>query len=310
MEARDVGVSGYSASDNAMNFRAIRLHYSCLDDRNPFHPDPLVAARGQEWLDNQKRQWPDPNDFAREFEISFFSGQGARVFPQFTVALHTAPLIFNPRRIVYRGWDFGWHAPVCLFAQVDAKDRLVILHEIVGSQQTTQHFAGKVIQRSNEWFPNHPGGFEDFCDPAGQQVRAMENERNEKRDTEVLQGLGIYPKYQWGWSRKDGRSLVHQLLNIRSDGTPSLYVDEAACSLLCQSFLGRYVYPEKQDGSHDDEPDDRTHPWADVQAALRYLVIGLHPKLGVARFAMARSSRFVNMEPRANATHGYGTPIR
>ena len=303
-------MSGYSSNQNAMDFQAIRLHYQALDERNPFHPDPLIAAKGQEWLDTQRRQWPDPNDFAREFEISFFSGQGARVFPQFTLQLHTAPLEFNQRRIVYRAWDFGWHAPVCLFAQVDGKDRLVILHEIVGTQQTTHQFATKVVQRSAEWFPNHPGGFDDYCDPAGQQVRALENERNEKRDIEVLAGLGIQAKYQWGWSRKDGRALIHQLLNIRSDGTPSFYVSEAGCPLLCQAFLGRYVYPEKTDGSHDDEPDDKHHPWADLMASLRYLVIGLHPKLGVARFSMAPRSSFVNMTDPVNKTHGYGTVRR
>lgn len=303
-------MSGYSSSMNAMDFQAIRLHYQALDDRNPFHPDPLIAAKGRDWLDTQRRQWPDPNDFAREFEISFYAGQGARVFPQFTIQNHTMVLEFNARRIIYRAWDFGWHAPVCLFAQVDGKDRLVVLREIVGAQQTTQAFANKVIQRSNEWFPNHPGGFDDFCDPAGQQVHAIENERNEKRDVEVLAGLGIHARYQWGWSRKDGRSLVHQLLNLRSDGTPSLYVDEAKCSLLCQAFLGRYIYPEKLDGSHDDEPDDKTHPWADLMAALRYLIIGLHPKLNVARAMFGTRSPIVNMVSTPHPTHGYGTPRR
>jgi len=303
-------MKGYQSSENPMLFRAIRLHYSCLPERNPFHPDPLLAAQGSEWLRLQRLQWPDPTAFEREFEISFFSGQGARVFPQFTVVNHTKILPLNPRRIVYRAWDFGWHAPVCLFAQIDEKDRLSLLHEIVGSKQTTHDFASKVVQRSNEWFPNHPGGFEDYCDPAGQQVRALENERNEKRDIEVLGGLGIHPKYQWGWSRKDGRSLIHQLLTIRSDGTPSLYVDDRACQLLSQAFLGRYIYPEKTDGSHDDEPDDKTHPWADLMAALRYMVIGLHPKLGVARFTFAPRSSFVNMTESGTRTHGYGTPKR
>ena len=301
-------MKGYITHENPMGFRAVRLHYSCSPEKDPFNPDPGLAKRAGEWIDTQRRQYPDPNDYDREMEISFFSGQGARVFPQFTLVHHTKVLSFNTRRIVYRGWDFGYHAPVSLFAQIDDQGRLSVLREIVGAQMTTQDFAGKVIQRSNEWFPNHPGGFDDFCDPAGQQVRPMENERSEKRDVEVLSGLGIHAKYQWGWSRKDGRSLIHRLLTLRADGTPSLYVNERECPLLTQAFLGRYIYPEKQDGTHDDEPDDKTHPWADLMATLRYLVIGLHPRLGLARYAMAQPSPIVNME--TPATVGYGMPRR
>ena len=301
---------GYESYDNPTGFRAVRLHYSCAPDKDPFSADPDLARIAGEWIDAQRRHYPDPNDFAREYEISFFAGQGSRVFPQFTVANHAKSVPFNARRIIYRGWDFGWHAPVALFAQIDPQGRLCLLREIVGAQMTTQTFAGKVVQRAGEWFPGHPGGFDDFCDPAGQQVHAIENERSEKRDVEVLTGLGIHARYQWGWSRKDGRSLIHQLLTLRADGTPSLYVDERECPLLVQAFLGRYIYPERKDGTHDDEPDDKTHPWADLMAALRYLVIGLHPRLGLSRFQGGRVDRFVDMNAPAPTTHGYGTPRR
>lgn len=295
-------MKGYDVTTNGFGFRAIRLHYSSDPQK-----DPLTES-GQKWLDAQRRQWPDPNSFQREFEISFFAGQGARVFPQFTTHFHCpSGLALLSHRVIYRAWDFGFHAPTCLFAQVDGKDRLVLIHELVGNQQTTYDFAKWVVAKSAEWFPNHAAGFEDFCDPAGQQVKSIESERNERRDTEILSGLGIYAKYQWGWSRKDGRSLIHQLLNLRSDGTPSLFVDEAGCPLLAQSFLGRYVYPEHQDGTISDEPDEKTHPWADLIAALRYLAIGLHPRLGVARFQMARATPFVDM---TQGTHGYGTKRR
>jgi len=300
-------IRGLTLSDNAFGFRVARVHYSCLPDRDPLNPDPILAQQAKDWLENQRRQWPDPNDFEREFEISFYSGQGARVFPQFTTNYHIAPLTFNKYKVIYRGWDFGWHAPVCLFAQIDPKDRLCLLQEIVGNQQTTSDFAKKVIQRSAEWFPNHVPGFEDYCDPAGQQVKSVESEKSERRDIEVLGGLGIYPKYQWGWSRKDGRSLIHQLLNIRSDTTPSLYVDDRGCALLAQAFLGRYVYPTHTDGTINEDPDDKSHPWADVMAALRYLVIGLHPRLGVSRFQLGKVSNFVSS---VSATHGYGTRKR
>ena len=292
---------------NNMGFRAIRLHYTGLPGRDPLHPDPTIAEQAREWLQMQRSQWPDPNDFEREFEISFYAGQGARVYPQFTMTNHVAPIKFQPYRVIYRAWDFGWHAPVCLFAQIDKKDRLCVIHEMVGAQETTQEFASRVIRRAAEWFPDHAAGFEDFCDPAGQQVKSVESEKSERRDTEILAGLGINARYQWGWSRKDGRSLTHQLLNLRSDGTPSLYVDDSGAPLLAQAFLGRYVYKTRQDGTVEEEPDDRTHPWSDLMAALRYMTIGLHPKLGVARFQMGRAQSFVDS---TDGMHGYGSPRR
>lgn len=251
--------------------------------------------------------YTDPNVWEVEQEINFDVGAGSRVFPQFTYDHHVKPLQPNLRKVIYRSWDFGWHCPVALFGQIDQKDRLLLLREVVGTHLTTREFAQEVIKKANEWFPNHQPGYEDYCDPAGQQVKSLESDKNEIRDTEVLAGLGIYPNYQWGWSKKDGRSLIHQLLNVRNDGTASLIVDSEGCPTLARSFLGQYVYPVTQDGRVKEEPDDQTHPWADVMAAIRYLVIGLHGKLGVARFQMGQVSNFLDM---SSDTHGYGSRIR
>ncbi len=287
--------------DNALGFCVVRCHYSCDPDRSPDTP------HGAEWLEKQRRLYADPGVWEQEMELNFFVGPGPRVFPQFSSPVHNRKLDANTRKVIYRGWDFGWHAPVCLIAQIDQKDRLLILKEIVGAKQTTQDFASSVVKKCAEWWPYHAAGFEDYCDPAGQQVKAMENEKGERRDVEVLNGLGIYPRYEYGWSRKDARSLVHRLLVVRGDGTPGLYVDEAGAPLTSQAFLGQYVYPTTIDGRIKDEPDDLTHPWADVMAAVRYLTIGLQARLGLARFALATSPIG---KQNASAFHGYGTPAR
>ena len=300
-------MKGLSVTTNPMGFTSVRLHYTADPSKDPFHKDPDVAKVAQLWLDGQRAQWPDPNDFEREYEINFFVGKGTRVFPQFSQALHCRDEIKpNKYKVVYRGWDFGWHCPVCLLAQIDPQGRLLVLRAIVGKEKSTRDFAQSVIEKCGQWFPNHAAGFEDFCDPAGQQVKAMESERNEKRDTEVLEGLGIHAKYEYGWSRKDGRALVHRLLTLRTDGTPGLLVDFGQCHLLAEAALGRYVYPEMQNGRIAEDPDDKTHPWADLMGALRYLVIGLHRKLGLPRMALASSPLMAKPD---DNWHGYGTPI-
>jgi hypothetical protein len=207
--------------------------------------------------------------------------------------------------VLYRGWDFGWHCPVCLITQVDAKEHLLVIQEIVGKQRTTRDFAGDVIAECAKRYPNHAAGFVDYCDPAGQQIKSIENDRNERRDVEVLNGLGVFPTYQYGWSNKDGRTLVHQLLAIRSDGTPGLSIDPSGAPYLLQAFLGQYIYPERRDGKVSEDPNDDTHPWGDVMAALRYLVTGLFEKLGLRRLLPVIPPPVIGGP--ALEYHGYGT---
>lgn len=291
-----------------MGFTAVWLHYSCDPAKNPDNPDQALADKARAWLAAQRQQWPDPNDFEREFEINFMVGKGSRVFPQFSQLTHTAPYAYNKYRALYRAWDFGWHCPVCIIAQIGPSGRLHIFREIVGTGEDTHAFASRVVEQCALWFPNHAGaaGFEDYCDPAGQHVQSLESERNERRDIEVLEGLGIHPRYEFGWNRKDQRTLVHRLLALRADGTPGLLVDEGGANIVAASFLGRYVYPERRDGTVAEEPDDVTHPWADVMAAVRYLVVGLQRRLGLARFAMNAAPT----QPESTSFHGYGTPKR
>lgn len=298
-------MNGYESHTNELGFQAIRIHYSSDPEKDRAHPDPEVAKRASEWYDRARRMYPDPLQWQQEMEISWWVAAGLRVYPEFNETLHCLPLDgYRERKVIYRAWDFGWHAPACLIAQIDSKDRLIVLKEIVGNQELTKEFAQKVIKKCAEWFGAHSAGYQDFCDPAGQKVNSGANERSETRDVEILGSLGIHPTWEYGWSRKDGRSLVHQLLLPRTDNTPSMYVSNVDCPILVQGFLGKYVYPQDKSGTAHDEPKEDNHPWADVHAALRYLVTGLYTALGLRRPTHKPT-------PAREVTfHGYGTPKR
>lgn len=283
-------MQGLSIHKNAMDWTAVRLHYSA---------DPSKDAG---WYEQARRFFPDENQWQAEFEINFFVSQGTRVFPEFTESLHTKNVEWRRRKVVYRAWDFGWHTPACLIGQIDEKDRLVLQHEVIGREQTTRDFALKVIDRCAEWYPMNGPGFIDYCDPAGQQAQPAA-EKSEVRDVEVLNGLGITPSWEHGWARKDGRAFIHQLLRLRSDGTPGLFVDAHGCPVLLQAFLGKFSFPESRDGRVRDEPDEGLHPWADIQACLRYLATGLYPALGLQRF------KHQPVFPKKVEYHGYGTAV-
>ena len=285
-------MTGLTFGMNALDFMTVRCHYSA---------DP---AKSPEWAEKERRRYPDPSKWEQEMEINWFVAAGKRVFPQFSETLHGRPLEHRARKVIYRAWDFGWLTPACVLAQIDPKDRLIVLREIVGREETTKAFAQRVIARCAEWYPMRSAGYEDFCDPAGQQASSTASEHSEVRDVEVLNGLGIYPRWQYGWSRKDGRSLIHQLLAVRVDDTPSCYVDGAQCPTLLQAFLGKYVYPPKRGGQSHDEPDETNHPWSDVMACLRYMATGLYSALG-----LRRGSGLMPAAPEPEY-HGYGSPIR
>lgn len=272
--------------ENGLGFCAVSIHYSADPWRDINSPDPEKAEAAAQWFDANRRAWPDPNDWNREFELNFYAGAGARVFPQYTELTHSRGIPTIRRRVLIRGWDFGWHCPVCVVMQIDGESRLCVLREYIGGRQTTKDFAQHVLDRCAADFSQTTGGWEDFCDPAGQQMKSLESEKSEKRDVDVLTGMGIFARSEYGWSRRDGRSLIHQLLAIRGDGTPGFYLDPTGAPILHQAFLGRYVYPESKDGKVKEEPDDATHPFADVMAALRYVAIGVHGRLGLRRLSL------------------------
>lgn len=299
-------MKGFMVSENGLGFQTVRLHYSAMPEHDVTHDDPEVRAKAQQWLFDAKRTFADPNRWAQEMEINWWVSMGVRVYPEFLEA-HHAPfqLAANPRKVLYRAWDFGWHAPACLIGSIDNKDRLLVVKEVIGKEQTTRDFAQRVLKDCARWFGPWAPGYQDFCDPAGQQVKSMASEKDEKRDVEVLATLGIHPKWEYGWSRKDGRALVHQLLVLRTDGTPGMLVDPSGCPTLIQGFLGKYVYPETQDGKVKDEPDESNHPWADAHAALRYLTTGLYSALGLRRFSYQPV-----LKKDSPSYTGYGTPKR
>ena len=290
---------GFDVRINEIGLAAVRLHYSADPEKDP------TTEQGQKWVDNMRRFYPDPNQWNQEFEINFWVAAGTRVYPEFNEIHHCRDVEHRSRKVIYRAWDFGWITPACVIAQIDERDRLVILRELVGREQTTKSFAEDVIFRCAQWYPHHVAGFQDFCDPAGQQHKPNANERSEAQDVAILQTLGVYPTWEHGWSRKDGRSLVHQLLQLRVDDTPSLYVNPTRCPVLVQGFLGKFVYPGTRDGRAKDEPDESLHPWADVQACLRYLATGLYSALGLRRSKAPVPTRSANLK-----YSGYGTPIR
>jgi hypothetical protein len=162
---------------------------------------------------------------------------------------------------VIRSWDFGYHCPACLFLQVDADGRVLVLREVVGKEEMLLDFAGRVLVVSQQEFEEDTL-FEDVCDPAG----AQRSDKSTQTSIEILNSLGIYPYYD-RMSIKDGLELIRMKLSARIAGVPGLQVDRS-CLKLIEAFEGGYRY-----GPSGGEAPLQEHPYEDVMDCLRYAVM-------------------------------------
>lgn len=270
---------------------SIRLHYTAFAERDPQNADPEVAARAQAWLDRQRSKYLTQNDWDREMEINFKVSSGKRVYPTFSEVEHvldpeqtervSAYPVPMRRRKLLRAWDFGWHYPAVVVGQVDHRDRLVLYGELQGRDVDIERFAQQVIDYCQREFGDWSAwGYDDYCDPAGAQVRSIMSEQNETTELQVLARYGIHPTYA-PRPRKTGRTIIQRLLEMRDDGSPALLVTRK-CPTIIAGMLGGYAYKQRADGTFHEDPDDDSF-YSHTQACLRYMVTNKFSNLAEAR---------------------------
>ena len=238
------------------DFGKTRIHYS-------EHPERDAA-----WADTARKGYTRPEDWDREMELSFSGFSGKRVYGGFDRTTHVRDISFTPKPsgIVYRGWDFGYHFPACVWLTKDDKDRYIILRELLGRDISIDKFARQVIDISKAEF----GGtlFRDFCDPAGAQTKDVVTVNSEKSSVDVLRGLGVNPEFRFT-NINEGLERVRELMAIRADGNTGLIVSER-CGDMIDGFLGGYHYPDKDVPGELPEKDGY---YDHLMDAFRYVIV-------------------------------------
>src|SRR3990167_3113276 len=99
---------GLTSKHNTNGWTAVFLHYSA-------DPDKTDA-----WRDKEIKKYPNVDIWNQEHEIDFSKTLGLRVYTEFDQEIHVSPvpLLVNKSETLYRGWDFGYRHPVCVWAQV------------------------------------------------------------------------------------------------------------------------------------------------------------------------------------------------
>ena len=235
------------------------------------------------------------------------------MYHDFKKATHTTKLSIINSSVLYRVWDFGYHHPAVLFAQINEKDQLCVLRELQGTDIALGGFKTEVKAYTEEHFPklktkdveiseqekrrsyNHMRT-KDFCDPAGADV----NDVAGKSYVDILKA----PPYKVIARIRRMKKLlaiefIRQLLILRKDGLPGLLVDERYCPILVEGMEGGY-HGKKND---PDTPAD--DGWYEhTQDCLQYLLANLYRKLGLLK--MKTVSKAEKDESRTNQQ----SPIR
>lgn len=188
--------------------------------------------------------------------------KGRAVFPEFSRGIYIKPVAHEKKMVIFRGWDFGYNRPSCVFFQF-INGRAVVLASVLGKQIYLDDFVKeKVWPLQNEIFPEHPL-FADWCDPHGSD----ETDKG-KSSVDILNDLGIYPKYR-RTKIQEGIKAIRSLLNSKgNDGNPQ-FVIHPRCRNLIEGFRGGY---HRLDGENDPEKDGFYDHEMD---ALRYGIVNL-----------------------------------
>jgi hypothetical protein len=252
-------IRGLTEWKNGTNgFKVFRLHYSA----DP-HKDPQTDE-GKQWIEQARRGMPSYG-WEREYEISFAVSAGKRVHSGFKEAIHVDDLSYKPGLVVFRGWDFGYHHPAVLFSQVDATDRWLWLHELLGNDIGLRQFARKVVSVGNRLFPD--AEYIDYCDPAGVAV----HDKDEGTSVDILRDMGIHPRFKKS-PFSEGRELIDEKLEtLGKDGKPQLLLNKEGCPHCFEGFLGGYCFNEKG----DTERPDKNSIYIHLFDAARYTAVNL-----------------------------------
>jgi hypothetical protein len=239
-----------------------RLHWS-------EHPN-----RDDGWATEMQQSMPTET-WSREYELSFATMAGKRVYPEFKETLHVADFDYMPGRdlVVYETWDFGYHHPAVLWAIKNRRDQLQVVDELMGEDIDTASFADRVLERREAMFPGCL--FREFCDVAGMQKSAAPKAVDARSDIEILNQKGIRPKAK-KIGINQGCNVVRRMMwPLRRDGHPWLMV-HPRCQTLIDGFQGGYCYEDKDVPKEEPAKDGY---YDHLQDCIRYKAVWLFPEL-------------------------------
>lgn len=266
-----------------------QIHYTADPDK-----------RTPEWKQGAIDSMPDLQSYNREFEIDWASTTGLPFYPAFykTYAENRSYYVRTqeaPNGIIYRGFDFGFHRPACVWAWLDNAGTLRVLREFCPRQLDVYDFreavkflsgetdqiqasrpraiswCDRVLAGGERWFKKGTK-FINFCGVEAKKTQSLTGDFGEMNDFEVFEGGGVSLSIV-NQRVSAGTYILRNLMKDRN-GSPGIQVDPS-CLTLLHGLAGGLTFG---DGSKSTPLDDEVaiHPeLSHIHDALRYLVTGV-----------------------------------
>lgn len=256
-------------------YRILEIHYKSDPDKDP------ETGIGQQWVRMMREKFPDQQTWEREFELNWHAQDG-KVFYQEFHRGYVKRIEPNPNLPIYRSWDFGYHAPACVWFQVDESiwvdgcPLVRVLRSVTGKDTTIERFAREVVLPVYSDLKGSDGKrirIYDCCDQAGTQ----KNDKSEKSSIETLQTLrdkNNRPYYLTFRYRKIGiRPRCDMLRRVIQAG--QLLVDEQNARDVELGLLGGIIFPKYKPGITKEQAEipDTMSPFIHCNDALGYGVV-------------------------------------
>ena len=152
-----------------------------------------------EWLTAQAARMPDQRAVRREFLLDWTSAEGSAFYPNFADAPErfvSSNVTFDPKRVVFRGFDFGFRHPACVWMQTTEEGRVHVLHDLLPSDIDTHSFRDLVLFLSGQTVrPGTSYNIEKELTYLAKRPRAFDYAARYIRDSPWWTPAGIRPSY-------------------------------------------------------------------------------------------------------------------
>lgn len=204
------------------------------------------------------------------------------VFPGFSRDIHVRECPYYKSRLVHVGVDYGFLFPAVVWTQVDPYGHFQVMRRWSPREITAEKLVQGAIARTQEWFPDATVRVYSGTDAK------TTKDTNAKTSGQIWGDYGWGPRFKYSHIER-GLTILRNLLVVRDDGLPGLFVDPIN-SLMIEGFEGGYYYPATkqllgQSSRSDVYPDDDAVPikdnvFAPAFEAMRYVAVNVFDTSG------------------------------
>jgi hypothetical protein len=235
----------------------------------PWHAHP---GRDAEWYRLNVTEAPEPRLATREHASTpeqAFAAPGGSYFERFSREHNVRKVEPQPGWQAWRGVDFGFRHPACLWVQKAPSGQLFVVAEYAPERKITEEFRDGIVAMDKKLGVSPKAS---YCDPSGKSA----NVQTAESEFEVFKRARLNPRGQPSGVR-DG---CMRIMNLLADPDLPLIVSEDCPELI------RCLTQVKPDKSRPDLYDQREDcPYQHLLDALRYLLVNV--RLGSSGGAVA-----------------------